>query len=566
MQLYFKKHKNTYVGLGVLIVVTAALLVFLMHLRDATLSVPFEYSRTGNSGTYVNAKMMEDHFWVYSDGRLGADETVASSLKFENNNGHILDLAILKGFVFITGNAVLAVNLLYLSTFFLIAGISFLVMRELKISAWIAICGSEIFAFLPYVFINGIEQINMMSYYCVPLTILICFWIYDNLVMTGSGWNVVKSKRSVIAILSTLLIAGNGSGYYQFFSALIIIFSGLASSVHRKSKWPAIKGVIFTALIAVFSLIYIVPAYLSKVYVGGTLSEEEIASRISNTEVYALKVVQLFVPTDGHGIKKIQNLIDGYNEHSIYINENVGSFIGIAGIIGFFILIIMIFIKKNDVLSERLGFLAKINIFIIFLATTGGLASIITIFSPSAITRYNRISVYIAFLCILAVALIINEMHRKHKKNWIMIPVVLISLLSILQQFSKNYIPEYNENYVNYIIDDDFIKSVEAELEPGAKVYQLATDMGEYNGYLGFLHSEKLRWSFGSGFSEKMIKITSLDKKIEKVKEAGYSAVLIDRRDYSDEEYDKLTDDLFAIFKNTPMTSENENLSVYIIN
>ena len=128
MKMHMKKYKKEYVSSGILMTATLVLLIFLMQLWNLTPSVPIEYDGCDDMSSLVSAKMLLTQTWNLSCNRLGAPYSTVF-YDFTVNMFHNFDLILLKIFVLISGNAAMAVNLQYLSSFFLVAIISYLVMR-----------------------------------------------------------------------------------------------------------------------------------------------------------------------------------------------------------------------------------------------------------------------------------------------------------------------------------------------------------------------------------------------------------------------------------------------------
>lgn len=72
---------------------------------------------------------------------------------------------------------------------------------------------------------------------------------------------------------------------------------------------------------------------------GGTGLEGRIRS-IADSETYCLKIIQLLLPVNGHGIRPLEKLIYAYNEYVPCVNENWTAYIGIVGAAGFLFLLV----------------------------------------------------------------------------------------------------------------------------------------------------------------------------------------------------------------------------------
>ena len=93
---------------------------------------------------------------------------------------HNCDLVLMKLFVTITGSPAMAVNLTFLMIFPLTGLITYVVLRSLKVKEWVAVSGALTYAFLPFVFFRGVEHLVLSEYYFIPLSVLLCIWLYED--------------------------------------------------------------------------------------------------------------------------------------------------------------------------------------------------------------------------------------------------------------------------------------------------------------------------------------------------------------------------------------------------
>jgi len=578
MKVHIKRFKNEYVSIGILMTATLAILVFLFKLWEITPSVPIQYDGCDDMGLLVNAKMLATQTWNLSCDRLGAPYGT-QFYDFTVNMFHNFDLILLKIFVLISGNPGIAVNLEYFSTFFLVAGISYLVMRELKITNWIAICGTLVFTFMPFIAMRGILHIVLTEYYFVPLSILLCIWIYEREDILVFNNEFFKNKRNWFVILFIILIANNGIAYYQFFTCFLLIVTALSKILKTKDFKVLLKSGVAIVGIVICMMIALIPAFIFNLE-NGANKEAIVRQGIGSCEVYALKLIQLFLPVDDHNWPLFRAVISKYNNISYYINENTSSYLGIIGICGFLILIVMLFIKKQGKINGRLFFLAEMNIAMVLLGTVGGFSAIFAVLISNEIRAYNRISIFIAYVCILAVAFVIDAIYKKYKKKFIIVIGVIVTLFCIWEQFPTNYIPKYEENYINYYSDESFVATIEASVKEGAMIYQMpyheypeggsVNAMADYQLFVGYVHSNTLRWSYGSikgrdgsdwnntAYSQ----ITTKDT-VEYLENSGFSGIYIDRRAYTDESLERLERQLIDVIGCTPVYSDNGNLSFF---
>lgn len=69
---------------------------------------------------------------------------------------------------------------------------------------------------------------------------------------------------------------------------------------------------------------------------------------IADSETYCLKIIQLLLPVNGHGIRPLEKLIYAYNEYVPCVNENWTAYIGIVGAVGFLFLLVWLFTRRKN--------------------------------------------------------------------------------------------------------------------------------------------------------------------------------------------------------------------------
>lgn len=577
MKTHFIKYKNEYISVGILMMTTLVLQILLLQLWKMSIAVPLEYSGSEGMSSLLNAKMFISQNWNLSCDRLGAPYST-QYYDLTSSMLHNFDLITLKIFSMLTGDAAVALNIQYLSTYFLIALISYLVMRELKITNWIAICGSLLFTFMSYIFMRGILHMALTTYYFIPLSILLCFWIYERDDILVFNRQFFKNKRNLLSIFFVILIANNGIAYYPFFTCYLLIITAISKVIKTKNFKIFIKSAVVIAGIVLCMMVNLIPRFIYQ-FQNGPNSAIIIRDGVSGCEELALKLIQLFLPVDGHRIPIIGAVIDEYNNNSFYVNENMTSYLGIIGICGFLVLIFALFIKKESILNGRLSFLSEMNIAMVFLGTVGGFSAVFAVLVSNNIRAYNRISIFMAYVCILTVAFMVDAFYRKHKKKYIVIIGSIITIFCIWEQFPTNRIPEYETNYYNYYSDKNFVAEIEGSVDKGAMIFQMpyhedpeggqVYEMTDYPLYTGYIHSNTLKWSYGSIKGREgsdWIQYAcskSIEETVSHIKDAGFAGIYIDRRAYEPDKLKKLENKLTDVLESTPIYSENENLSFF---
>lgn len=577
---HFKKHFADYVSLIIIVVISCAGIYHFFNLSKIDLNVPLDYSGGDSTLSLVEARLISETGGTIVNNSVGAPFG-SNGYDFSANTMHNFDNIILKLCVWIFKEPAISVNIFYFSLFIMIGVISFLVMRQLKIRHIYAVLGSLTFEFMPYIFMRGIGHIVLSAYQFVPLSILICVWAYkeENFLVLNKSF--LKNKKNIIAIISTILIANNGISYYAFFTCLFLAIVMISKTIKTMKVSAAVKPIILIGLICIFTAINMIPSYIYNLKNGA--NDMAVTRSTADAEIYGLKITQLFLPVNGHDIPFLEKNINAYNTEMPLVNENRTSYLGALGIVGFMSLILFLFRKRSSkVVSENtsnLEILSEMNVFAVLFATIGGFSSIFSIIVSEAIRGHNRISIFIAYICIIAVMLFLEEFARKFNKKILYGFVIVFCIFGIWEQRPLNITGNYPNISVAYKYDANFVHNIESQLPSRSMIYQMPyhktpeagpiNAMNDYQLYVGYIHSTTLRWSYGvikGRDGDKWFEAVSnypLEKRIKTISLAGYSGIYIDRRAYTVEDVNALEKSISDILGETPIYSENGVLEFF---
>lgn len=435
-----------------------------------------------------------------------------------------------------------------------------------------SIFGSLAFTFIPFVFMRNISHYVLSVIYFIPLSILLCIWLYENddlLIPTKNIKDFIKNKKNIMTVIFIILISNNGIAYYPFFTCFLIAITFLSKLLKTKNIKTVVPFIISIGLIGALFIINLIPLIIYKSHF-----------------TYIKNLTRWFAEAENYGLK-ISHLIlnpkyfNNYYSQAMLVNENRTSYLGIVGVLGFIGLILYIFIKNyhKPLISDyknRISLLSELNLFSVLLATIGGFASIFNYFISPMIRSYNRISVYIAFICILAFCMFIDNTFKK--RNIIFyIAFSIILLFTLYEQIPNTGF--YNKSDIElYIQDKKFIENIETIMSENASIYQLPTvafsDMihpingnSFYKLFIGYAFSKKLKWSYGGDYGrvenewyEQVNEMTAIDL-LNEISYAGFNGLYIDKGLIVDEELaDKIGEELKDILKQEPMIHENGSL------
>ncbi len=555
-----------------LIAVSCIILCYVLQLWKADLHIPC----SGSGDTpWVHSwiKSIQENGWYLTTPRLGAP---GGSEMYDfpmTENLHLLVIKLL-GLVFRPSG--LLFNMYVLLMYPVIACTAFFVLKRLSVSEGLAFVGALLYAFLPYHFFRGHRHIFLASYYLAPFQIWMAVAIArGGLPASGSGNTRIAPRELGAMLLISFLVAGSGV-YFAFFGCFFLMLAGIYAAIQWRGWRSLALALALCAWTSLFTAANLLPSFIYHREHG--FNSEAVQRSHFEAEMYGLKLIQLFMPVNGHRIPWLAELKNRYLFNGMMINENDSAALGIVGSIGFLWLLLQVLRRNQTEDSGRpsmMHVLSILNWGAILLATMGGFGSLFSFLATPWIRGYNRISIYIAFLSFTAVLLLLEVARQKLQSysygKWLYYPALIgLLTLGIFDQTTPAQMPDYAALKKSFADRKAYVDSLEAALPRGAMIFQLpyvaypesagycATE--GYDSLVLYLHSKTLRWSFGSVRGREgdslAVMLSTLPPKpmLEKVIQAGYQGLLIDRRAYKDFAV-KLTAEISEIVGYPPLGS-----------
>lgn len=585
-----ERRKDT-VSIAMLCVLLFAAMYVLLGFGKYGLSTPYFYTGGDEFQPYTNNKMVLDSGWIWFNDDIGAPYGSAyiGWVQWGLMNADLLVLKIIGAFV--KNDAIAATNLQFLLVFPFCALTSFMVLRALDVKRKIALFGAFLFSCSPYIFARSVMHLCLTTCYFIPFSILLCVWASE----PGDGRYLkfrkgfFKYKKNWAAVVLTLLIANNGVGYYPIFTCVLLGICALRNLLSQR-KWAAIvKPVVTAALITFFFFLAAMPYFVYVAVHGG--GRAAIRNYSGEIEGVGLKLVQMFIPINDHGIGLLRRFIDRYNLSMPMVNENYTAYLGIGGGIGFLLSLTGVFIarKQEESGGDRFHLYSVLNIGAFIYATIGGLGSVVATFTGFYMIRsLNRMSIYIMFISICTLCFVLGRceafLKERGKKKQLLWHVGLIFFVLLC---AYDLLPTYGQRDAMmeagkeaYLSDEEFIGEIEELLEDGDMVYQLpyhvypesgpVNDMLDYHLFVGYLHSDSLKWSYGGvrggesdRWNEKVDCLPTMSMRISAVLRAGFKGIYIDTRAYTSEELVQLKTSIEDVIGISPIVSRNGMLLFY---
>jgi phosphoglycerol transferase len=541
------------VAYGAAIFVSILISAVVLDLRHANLTVPFDY---GGSDSYTFMQAFKD---IGETGSVDANLRIDAPLQAGfQRDPQILYLPILfVRFLFLFFHDFGAVlNAYFLLGFPLTAVCALYALRTIGFSYFAAFVPALLYAFLPYHMFRGEHHLLIGAYFVVPLAILVAFWIAGGrpLFRRRSGtWLPSVSREGALAILFCVVL-GSYHPYYAFFALFVFLLAAAYGSV-AFNLWQGVADGAVTIGITLGAFALNVAGYvISK----GTALPAAWSRSPAEGEIFGLKFIQLLLPIPAHRIAELAQFRQYYAATAPLVNENGMASLGSVGSIGLLLLLVVLLLpfrtKPNDVLKQS----AVLAGGCFLLATIGGLGSLFNYLVIPDVRAYNRISVYIAFFSLVAVAWLLEKARERWVRNLLgrrisVGALALLLVLGVADQSSPAMVPNYAANAAEYRSDRAFVQTIESSLPPGSAVFELPYTLypdseelvpagtSPYWMFKGYLHSNGLRWSYGAlkGSDDdawlRALSSLPVAKLLPKLVVAGFDGIYIERPLYADQ-------------------------------
>ena len=536
------------------------ILVLVLELWKADIRIPFVYTLDAFF-ELMSIKSVLDNGWYTENKFIGTPFGL-----------ELYDIPPSDGFSYIVlkligsfSNVFIAHNIFFILTFPLTTIASFFAFRQLKISSSVSIVISILYTFIPHHFIrNNIGHLFLSAYYMIPLItlLILLLWSEQLPLLSVNNSKSIKlnlfSKNAFLHIFICIVLGSTGI-YYAFFSCFFITVASISAFISRKDKRIFVSAAALIIIISSSVLLNLLPSIIY-VFINGI--NQEVANRTSSeSEFYGLKIIHLLLPVNNHKFFVLKELTEKYeNAINPLQNENTIASLGIVGSIGFLSLVLRLVFYSRKSSAGNSSFhlhiydcLAVLNIAAILYATIGGFSSIFALLVSPQIRAPNRISVFIAFFSLLAVALLLDSIKTKYTKNRLNkisfnSLLIFILIVGVVDQTSASFIPNYLKTKIDYLNDQDFVHTIEKNVPTNSMIFQLpyvpfpenppVQKMLDYEHFRAYLHSNSLKWSYGVMKGRHDWQLPLIEEPIDiflaKIATVGFAGIYIDRNGYLD--------------------------------
>lgn len=567
---------------GLLIVwgIVAVVLLAMFHIGEFHIEYPLSNTGRDDTSYMAEIKMSYDTGSWKSSEYLGAPFGTDRSSNISYylfNDVHLLSMAL----VYLTGSVFMAQNLTYILLFYINSAVTYAVLSVRKINPGISIVGTISFTFLTYVFYRNVSHMMLTPIYTIPLAILICLWIFEDDRVARYGKGFFHYKRNWAVILFSILIVNSGIGYYTVFACFFFMVAGIYKTVERRS-FLGIQQFLSQVVTTFICMGVTISGYVIDVLQGKNSVMTSLRS-YGDAEIYALKIVRLFLPMKGTGIQRIDNVLAAYNASAVCQTET-SEYLGVLGVIGCIILFLALFanVKKSEI-----KMMSVMTICAILYGAIGGLGVVFFLFVTDMVRCTNRISVYIAFMSIYTVCLLLQRLYNWIKQHGTMLSKILFQfvmcLVLVVTLWNQVQWHHFDNNAQIQACDmqQSFVEELEETVPDGAMIYQLPyweyppgpgiNNMNPNELLQPYLYSTKVKWSFGAFSGERSLKWNAyvsqlnVNDMVDSLSYMGFEGIFINSGAYTEDECTELTSQLNQIFGKPDIVSADDKWYYYDI-
>lgn len=538
--------------------------VWLLELWRANLRVPWMAVNGDMFPVLTQIKGMLEHGWVWTNPSIGAPDGMQwydAPVGF----GDTLHFTIMKAMGVVSSDPVAVMNAFYLLGFPLAAATAFGVMRALGLGRGPAMLGGVLFAVLPFHWVRGEAHLTLSSYYAVPLGA----W----LVFGAAGLHPLFTRRDgderrirgwltgrTVATLVICVVVAIATLYWALFALVILTIVGLVMFAARRRVGELVQTGVVIVLVFGVAVLQQLPAIIYALQHGRNLAA---GTRVpQESELYGLKLASMVLPRFDHRVDALAAIGQKYVNTTPSPSEGFSASLGLLMTVGLFgsVLALLVYGLRRTDASRTVKMLVAsgvASLLTFLMATIGGGSAVFSYMVSPQIRGWNRISVFIAFFAVVALAALLTALGRRLADRRgrtgtavFGIGLAVLGVIGVLDQTTPANTPQYPGMVAMWRNDQRFADAITAVMPKGSKILELpyapfpesppVNDMADYDLLRPYVHDRKgLQWSYGDikgrpedwvDDASRLPARTMLDAAVA----AGFRGVYIDRFGYKD--------------------------------
>jgi hypothetical protein len=507
--------------------------VWVYRLTPQDLSYPWRVTDSDLSSSYSLAQATGQSWFGLTHHSLGAPFTADLSFAFIPDD---LQIEFIRVLAHLTDNPFVAVNVFYLLTFGL-CGVTFLLLADqFKLSRWISSPLALSYAWLPYHFTRmDVGHVFLAAYYMVPIGVVFLHRLFQYLM--GESDNFFPKRLILRAFYVLGIVAVGSSGaYYGFFFALL---AAPMVVLAPQKGFPISETAKRVATTISVSFLFIL-APLIRILISKLRGLETVLTRSPEESVqFGGSIARLLVPWGTWLPQKMIPLVS-----KMEYEWNASPLLGVLGVWILTLGIATTLAGRSSRNTEKS--LHFIFIWALLLYTASGLSLVFAYGIDSSFRCWNRLSIVIMTLALLALAKSLSHIKFSGLPSSILlIAITIVTQLIPLNAAGIGAEPDQVSKAAFQSLQA-VATSVQNRVMPGCKILQLPLMEFPEGGQIGQvgngnhlwlpLLTQGLHWSYGApkgslaGNYWSKYKLETIEVIAEKAAADSFCAILSDSR------------------------------------
>ena len=561
------------------------------------LGVPITYE--GDASLYHSlTKTIVDQGWYFTDPHLGAPfERILtdSQRSYEGNLGFL----VVRVLAFVFSNPFVINNVFVLLTFPAVFAAAWFALRRLRFSPWIACTAAVVYTISPYHFFRRDYHPLLAAYFAVPLACLLLYELIDRggkgdtLSIDGS-WRVRVRRVLTSRWFWIPVLIGASGGYYAFFFGCLALLVAFTLALRYRDPRCLIRPLVCVALATGVLLAGNIPGFVYELRHGQ--NDEAVDRRLGENDIYGLQVAYLVLPIDNHRIPAFADFKDQLTDSVSPLRDPEQQSLGLIAAIGLIVSLGSLAVSRvgarpDDRWSRLRRRSGALNVAAILLGTVGGFSTLVGLVGFLDARAYNRLSIFIAFFSVVALAAAAESFVAKRtlRRRPIAVAAALV-VVCVFAAFDQTAIVPTRRAEVEAAVasDRDFVHEIDRKLGGNGEVFELplmrtadekitglppipgSVNPGEFFTHeLGKpeLFDDSLHWSWGAvkGRPEDLTpsyQSRPLESLLPELDALGFEGIYVDRRGFADQG-SEIEPRLEALLGTTPVVSRDSTKSFF---
>jgi phosphoglycerol transferase len=438
-----------------------------------------------------------------------------------------------------------AANLAVLLAYITSALAFYAVCRLLRFRWEWSFAGAVLFAFAYLHAYRNLHHIVHTYSYTVPFVLLSCWLVAFSRRMHWRDW------RPWVC-LATALAVGVENPYNANIFGQLICLGMLVQLISRRRKFNFIVG---SVSIGVMVLAFVASNLSTMVYSWSNGENYDCIHRsFYETELFALKPMELFMPPLTHRLSRLVEMASVYARDAYIKGELFSPYLGWVGIAALLWMLgeALVRLSKPRRVRNRFPAYLPVALWVGFYSIVGGGNCFFAFFLVPLFRGSNRFSIYISAIVLLFLVSRLSLLTRRWQpaKRYSLAGTIL--LVGLFDQLPRPVPPEETQAIGRLVAADHaFGQAMEAKLPAHAMVFQLPVmpfpesnpigGVQSYDMLRPYLHTKTLHFSFGS---DKGRPREDWMKEVEKLPAAqmvgalekyGFAALYLNRKGFADQ-------------------------------